>query len=563
MEPGETFGKYLLVRRIATGGMADIYLARQSGVEGFQKACVIKRILPQLAEDAQFVTMFLDEARIAAMLSHPNVVQIFDLGKEGGSYYLAMEHIHGEDLARILEAERARGRQAVPVPLAVKILSQVAEGLHYAHNAVDEDDQPLHIVHRDVSPPNVIVAYSGSVKLVDFGVAKAVVKHSHTEVGVIKGKVPYMSPEQVQGYQLDGRSDIFSMGVLLYELTTGEKPFPGDNVAQLCMQIVNEPPRSPVQYVPQYPAGLWKILQRALAKTPEDRYPSAGDMQLELERFLTDSGQQCTTMHLGAYMRELFPESARRTASSGVRPMPTPGDTPRPAEATRAETPHVKSAPRLAFDETAAVGTGKKRLRRRRGDTDEDPTIIDPRFRGDTLPVDADNAALQQSMRNLRRGPGRALMWLLLLAAAGGGGYYYWRNRMAVRGETLPQSAATGPDAAANVPQPSTALPDAGGPAVRDGGAAAGDGGLKRRRPDPTRPRPLAGKPKPAAHPHAPPPTPTRPAAPVEPKPQAHLPKDEPAPPAPAPAPTPAPPAPAPNAPAPAQPSPAPQEPSK
>src|SRR5215467_10004575 len=157
MEPGETFGKYLLVRRLATGGMADIYLARQSGVEGFQKPCVIKRILPQLAADAQFVSMFLDEARIAALLSHPNVVQIFDLGKVDGSYYLAMEHIHGEDLGRILEAERARGRRTVPLAIATRIMAEVAEGLAYAHTACDDDGRPFGIVHRDVSPGNVIV----------------------------------------------------------------------------------------------------------------------------------------------------------------------------------------------------------------------------------------------------------------------------------------------------------------------------------------------------------------------------------------------------------------------
>src|SRR5262245_21934690 len=227
MEPGETFGKYVLVRRLATGGMADIYLARQSGVEGFQKPCVIKRILPQLADDQQFVSMFLDEARIAALLTHPNIVQIFDLGKQDGSYFLAMEHIHGEDLTRILDAERQRGRTALPENIAIRIIAQVAEGLDYAHHAVDEDGLALGIVHRDVSPPNVIVSYAGSVKIVDFGIAKAVVKHSRTEVGVIKGKVPYMSPEQVQGLELDKRSDIFSLGALLYELSTGQKPFAG------------------------------------------------------------------------------------------------------------------------------------------------------------------------------------------------------------------------------------------------------------------------------------------------------------------------------------------------
>src|SRR5215475_2726998 len=156
MKKGENLGKYVLVRRLTTGGMADIYLGRQSGVEGFQKPCVIKRILPQLADDQQFVSMFLDEARIAALLTHPNIVQIFDLGKHDGSYFLAMEHIHGEDLTRILDAEKKRGASALPLPMAMRIIAQVAEGLDYAHHAADEDGQSLGIVHRDVSPPNVI-----------------------------------------------------------------------------------------------------------------------------------------------------------------------------------------------------------------------------------------------------------------------------------------------------------------------------------------------------------------------------------------------------------------------
>jgi eukaryotic-like serine/threonine-protein kinase len=318
------FGKYLLLRQLAIGGMAEVYLARQSGPAGFEKECVIKRILPSLAADQQFVNMFLDEARIAARLSHPNIVQIFDLGtidhEGGGDYFLAMEHVHGVDLQQIEEAELARGGR-IPLPIAVRICSNVAEGLEHAHRATDGRGQPLGLVHRDVTPSNVIVSFDGVAKILDFGIAKAVAKRGRTEVGVIKGKIPYMSPEQVQGEVLDARSDIFSLGTVLYELTTGRKPFEGSNAASLSAKIMGEIPPSPALLIDNFPASLAAVIERALAKRSVDRWGSARELHEALEDFLLQSGIRCSSHDVAAYLDGLFPgvrEAARAAASESL-----------------------------------------------------------------------------------------------------------------------------------------------------------------------------------------------------------------------------------------------------
>jgi len=213
-------GKYELIKRIATGGMAEIYLARVSGLPGFEKIVVVKRILPQLATNQEFVQMFLDEARVAATLHHPNIVQMYDIGAVDGNYFISMEYLHGEDLRSIARAMRQKGQDRVPLEHALGIGVGIAAGLHYAHEKVGFDGKPLHIVHRDITPQNIFVTYDGGVKLVDFGIAKASNRASETRYGSLKGKIPYMSPEQCRSEPLDRRSDIFSLGILLYEQTT-------------------------------------------------------------------------------------------------------------------------------------------------------------------------------------------------------------------------------------------------------------------------------------------------------------------------------------------------------
>jgi len=313
------FGKYTLLSHLATGGMADVFLARQLGPGGFQKECVIKRVLPQLAQDPSnqaFVEMFLQEARIAARLSHPNIVHILDFGQIDGDYFLAMEHVDGVTLESVLDKTRSVGQAALPWPIAVRIVSNAAEGLDHAHKAKDSSGNPLLLVHRDVSPSNIMVSWDGVAKVLDFGIAKAMSMSVsgakvRTGIGIIKGKVPYMSPEQIQGLDLDARSDVFSLAAVLYELTTGQRPFPGETTGKLTLEITSREPRPPEQLNPAFPPDLHPILMRGLAKSVDKRYQSARDFKVDLEQFLADQHSSCSNYDVEAYLKELIPPDER------------------------------------------------------------------------------------------------------------------------------------------------------------------------------------------------------------------------------------------------------------
>ncbi|MGH9856754.1 MAG: protein kinase domain-containing protein, partial [Acidobacteriota bacterium] len=227
-EEGINFGQYLLLDKIATGGMAELFLAKRKGVEGFEKILAIKRILPHMSDNEEFVTMFIDEAKLAAQLTHHNICQIFDLGKIENAYYIAMEYVNGKDLRAILRSSRAKTKP-MPIDLAVLVISKIASALDYAHRKRGSNGQPLNLVHRDVSPQNILISYEGEVKLVDFGIAKAATKAHVTQHGALKGKLLYMSPEQAWGKTVDKRSDIFSLGIVLYELLTGRPLFFDEN----------------------------------------------------------------------------------------------------------------------------------------------------------------------------------------------------------------------------------------------------------------------------------------------------------------------------------------------
>jgi eukaryotic-like serine/threonine-protein kinase len=218
-----TYGPYTLLAKLATGGMAQVFLARQT-TDGQERLVVLKRILPHLAENEEFVRMFLQEARVAARLNHPGIAQIYDLGKVKDSYFIAMEYIHGEDFRRIVRQSTAEGR-TLPIPLAVRMLIGACEALEFAHAKVDEAGKPLQIVHRDVSPQNLLVTFEGGVKVIDFGIAKAADSANVTRTGVLKGKYSYMSPEQAEGRRVDRRSDVFALGIILYELITQQRLF--------------------------------------------------------------------------------------------------------------------------------------------------------------------------------------------------------------------------------------------------------------------------------------------------------------------------------------------------
>jgi serine/threonine protein kinase len=307
LAPGQRVGRYRIVRRIALGGMAELYLAYATGLEGFEKLVAIKRVQPAFATDPDFVTMFLDEARTAATLSHPNIAQVYDVGVDGHSYFLAMELVDGRDVRYLLREVIARD-QRMPIAIAVAIASGVAAGLHAAHENRAPDRTPLCIVHRDVSPGNVLVTFGGAVKLIDFGIAKAARRRTVTHAGQLKGKAGYMAPEQCTGGVIDRRTDVFSLGVLLYELTTSTRLYRGADEYATMRQIVSGAIKPPGLVIAGYPADLERIVLRALARDPAARYPTAREMHLDLVRFARDHGLETTEYDLARYVHELIPD---------------------------------------------------------------------------------------------------------------------------------------------------------------------------------------------------------------------------------------------------------------
>jgi serine/threonine protein kinase len=308
--PGSTLGSYELLRRLACGGMAELYLARSRGIEGFEKVVVLKRILPQFAQNRDFVSMFLDEARLSATLQHPNIAQVHDIGQWHGSYFFTMEYIHGQDIRGVLQAA-ARRHQRIPLAQALTMIAGASAGLHAAHEKRSLDGRPLQIVHRDVSPSNVLVSYDGAVKVVDFGVAKAAQRQTETRTGTLKGKIAYMSPEQCLGKPLDRRSDIFSIGILLYELTTGRRLFKGEAEFGVMQRIVSEDVTPPSHLVASYPPELEKIVIKALRRDRDERYATAQDLQLDIEHFAGNHRLTLSQVMLARFMQTLFADTLR------------------------------------------------------------------------------------------------------------------------------------------------------------------------------------------------------------------------------------------------------------
>jgi serine/threonine protein kinase len=272
---GISFGKYQLLERLAVGGMAEIWRARLTGAAGITKPCVIKKVLPELARDPGFTAMFIQEAAVTVGLSHGNIAQVFDFGEVDGEYYLAMEHVHGQPLSAVLRRARTRGLPVLPPPLALMIGVEMARGLHHAHTRLDEHGRPLHVIHRDVSPQNVVLSYEGQVKLVDFGIAKArTAGRQATEAGAVKGKYVYFAPEQVRGLPLDARVDVFATGVVLYEMLCGRLPFEGP-MTEVLRRIAQGHYPPPRQLQPDLPVSLERVLCAALATEREHRPASA------------------------------------------------------------------------------------------------------------------------------------------------------------------------------------------------------------------------------------------------------------------------------------------------
>jgi serine/threonine protein kinase/Flp pilus assembly protein TadD len=298
------FGKYQLLDKIAVGGMAELFRAKLTGVEGFEKLIAIKKILPNLSQEKILVTSFIDEAKLAALLHHENIVQIYDFGSMDDNYFIAMEFLFGKDLRTIRQTAKER-----ELPLGMEnilyIIARVCAGLDYSHNLKDLQGQPLNIIHRDINPQNILVTYEGQVKIIDYGIAKAASHNTQTRENLIKGKLAYMSPEQANGQTIDHRSDIFSAGIILYELLAVRRMFEGETmqVLSLVREAQYDPPE---EVIPNLPSKLNQILRRALAKDPEERYQSAGEMLADVEECAFEMSLRPNARNFAHYMKALF-----------------------------------------------------------------------------------------------------------------------------------------------------------------------------------------------------------------------------------------------------------------
>ncbi len=369
-QPSNQFGQYTLLDRIAVGGMAEVWKARMKGVEGFQKTVAIKKILPHLTDSSDFVTMFVDEAKLAAQLNHNNIIHIYDLGKIGEDYYIAMEFVDGRDLRTILNLARERD-QPLPMGLSLLVASRMASALDYAHRKRDFEGRELGLVHRDVSPQNVLISFEGDIKLCDFGIVKAVTKASKTQMGALKGKLQYMSPEQAWGRPVDARSDIFSLGSLLFEMLTGRRLFAGDSEMSVLDAVREGRIQAPRDLDPRLPLEVNNLVLTALAKEPGDRFESAGAMQREIDSILASLQPAATPLELAAYMKRLVGSEAiagaAPTAAAPQVATTSTGSTPPPAPlaAPVAAVPALeRSRPAAGFDSAleAAPARGRNLL---------------------------------------------------------------------------------------------------------------------------------------------------------------------------------------------------------
>lgn len=341
----ETFGNYLLLKKIGAGGMAELYLARQNGVMGFERVLAIKRILPHLTEDADFIDMFINEAKLAAQITHPHVAQVYDFGAVEGIYYMAMEYVMGKSLSYVLAAGKKR-QFPIPFRHALYITAKIAAGLDHAYRGKTVGGEPLGIIHRDISPQNILIAYNGDVKLVDFGIAKAASSSTHTQTGIIKGKLSYLSPEQAWGKRVDHRSDLFSLGIVAHEMLTGDRLFKGENefVTLERVRAAEVPPPSSIKT--DLPKEIDPVILKALAKNPDDRYPTGHAFQEALEAVFQQLDPRPTSKDLSDYLHRLFEKEIGQDVSEFKQvtaltkpPVTTPLPTPKKPSVTERNMP--------------------------------------------------------------------------------------------------------------------------------------------------------------------------------------------------------------------------------
>lgn len=428
------FGKYLLLEKLATGGMAQLYRAKIIGVEGFEKFIAIKQILPHLAHEEELITSFIDEAKLAALLNHQNVVQIYDFGSMENSYFITMEFLFGKDLRGVNVKAKEKG---TPVSLenALYLISKVCAGLDYAHKLKDFQGKSLNIIHRDISPQNVFLTYEGDVKIVDFGIAKAASQSTITQVGMIKGKVSYMSPEQAAGKVIDHRSDIFATGILLYELVAGGRMFKGDDTLQI-LSKVREAEFTPLGTLKGgLPEKLYDIVAKALAKEPEDRYQSLADMQADIEECIFRLNLRPSGRSMAEYLKILFAEEIE---AEGKRMADAAGAGAASDRAQEAE------AERRSVDKTPARTSP--------------PPKAEPAPPAKAAPEARPKAA--EASKGGKKGPLAAVAAVAVLALLGGG-YYLMGKGKGPAGTTAPATQAPAPAAPQASPPPSVPSPSA------------------------------------------------------------------------------------------------------
>jgi len=358
----ETIGRYEVVGRLATGGMAEILLGRLRGPSGFERAVVIKRILPHLAEQPAFLDMFLDEARLAARIQHRNVVQVHELGQDGRNLFLTMEYLEGENAAGVIRRSLV-SEQEIGVALCAYVMAEAAAGLHAAHELTDADGRPLALVHRDVSPQNIFITYGGQVKVLDFGIAKAADRTAHTEVGQLKGKFEYMAPEQCRGKGIDRRCDVFALGIVLYELLTRKRLFKRETKLAVLEAVCREMPVPPSQLVPGCPESLDRVVMKALSKRADDRYATAAEVRRDLMGVVRElMGTNDPEESLAALMQRLFADRVgeKREMLKRVRSGSVIGSVPSAEADVSVDIPEMQGLERL--NETTGGGSDPRSL---------------------------------------------------------------------------------------------------------------------------------------------------------------------------------------------------------
>jgi serine/threonine protein kinase len=348
-QPTQRFGKYLLVERLGRGGMAEVWKAKILGPAGFQRTVVVKRILPHLAEDPHFVQMFVSEARLSARLSHANIVHVYELGDVDGEYFICMEYVRGRDVVSVMRAHLMR---AVPPPgLGAFVVREVCRALAYAHALTDDDGRPLRLIHRDVSPSNVMLAFDGSVKLLDFGIAKALSEASEnkTQTGTLKGKFGYMSPEQVEGKEIDHRTDLFAAGIVLHEILTGRRLFKGQTDIQTIAMVREANIQPPSVFNPQVSPDLDRVVMKALARDPEVRYQRCDEMAYDLDAVV--HSLKWGAERVAGMLKELFPDEP-----SGTGQVVIPSEELPPSVITTGQPPKKKRQRQWTVAAVAAAG---------------------------------------------------------------------------------------------------------------------------------------------------------------------------------------------------------------